>query len=45
MIDKDQAWFWTEKSLEGEKEAQEDIRRGRVKKYKKVENLLEDLDK
>ena len=29
-IDPDQAWFWTEEWQEGEREADEDIRQGRV---------------
>ena len=45
LIDKDQMWFWTREWQEGEKTAQEDIQKGRVKKFSKVEDLLEDLDK
>jgi len=30
LIDKDQAWFWTERWQEGEKAAEEDIRYGRI---------------
>ena len=30
LIDKDQAWFWTKRWQQGEKEADEDIRTGRV---------------
>ena len=30
LIDKDQAWFWTRRWQEGEREAEEDIRAGRV---------------
>ena len=30
LIDKDQAWFWTKRWQEGEREADEDIKVGRV---------------
>jgi AbrB family looped-hinge helix DNA binding protein len=30
LVDKDQAWFWTRRWQEGEREAEEDIRAGRV---------------
>lgn len=33
QIPKDQAWFWTKEWQEGEKEAEEDIKAGRVKKF------------
>jgi AbrB family looped-hinge helix DNA binding protein len=33
LIDKDQAWFWTKRWQQGEKEAEEDIRAGRVHRF------------
>ena len=33
LIDKDQAWFWTERWQQGEKEAEEDIHAGRVHSF------------
>jgi len=45
LVDKDQAWFWTKEWQEGEREADEDIKKGRVKKFKKMEDLIEDLDR
>ncbi len=45
MIDAGQSWFWTKKWQEAEKEAEEDIKAGRVKKFKTVEGLIKDLDK
>ncbi len=33
LIDKDQAWFWTKRWQQGEKEAEEDIRAGRVHSF------------
>ena len=44
-IDASQAWFWTKEWQKTEKEAQEDIETGRVKKFKNVEELINDLDK
>jgi antitoxin MazE len=33
LIDKDQVWFWTERWQQGEKEAEDDIRTGNVRKF------------
>ena len=33
LVDKDQAWFWTERWQQGEKEAEEDIHAGRVRSF------------
>jgi len=44
-IDAQQAWFWTKEWQEAEKEAEADIKAGRVKKFKNVEDLIKDLDK
>jgi AbrB family looped-hinge helix DNA binding protein len=33
LIDKEQAWFWSERWQQGENEAEEDIRAGRVHKF------------
>lgn len=44
-IDANQTWFWTKQWQEAEKEAQADIRSGRVKKFKNVEDLIKELDK
>jgi AbrB family looped-hinge helix DNA binding protein len=45
MIDARQSWFWTKEWQKAEKEAEEDIKAGRVKKFKTVEDLIRDLDK
>lgn len=45
LIDKDQEWFWEEEWQKGEREAQEDIEKGRIKKFKNVKGLIKDLDK
>lgn len=44
-IDADQAWFWSKEWQEAEKEAEADLKAGRVKKFKNVEELIKDLDK
>ena len=33
VIDKDQAWFWSRRWQAGERQAEEDIRAGRVQKF------------
>lgn len=44
-IDAEQAWFWTKEWQEAEKETEQDLKTGRVKKFKSVEDLIKDLDK
>ncbi len=44
VIDKSQAYFWTKAWQEGEREAEEDLRTGRVKRFETLENLIADLD-
>ena len=34
LIDKDQEWFWSKEWQKGEKAADEDIKKGKVKKFK-----------
>ena len=45
LVDKSQAYFWTEEWQKGEAEAEADVRAGRVKIFDSVEELLEDLDR
>jgi AbrB family looped-hinge helix DNA binding protein len=45
LVDKSQAYFWTEEWQKGEAEAEADIKAGRVKTFDSVEELLEDLDR
>jgi AbrB family looped-hinge helix DNA binding protein len=33
LVDKEQAWFWSERWQQGEKEAEDDIRAGRVHNF------------
>lgn len=44
LIDKNQAYFWTKKWQEGEKEADEDIKAGSVKVFDSAEELIKDLE-
>lgn len=42
----EQAWFWTKRWQEGEKEAESDIKAGRVSKsYSTAEEFLKDLNR
>lgn len=43
LIDASQAYFWTPDWQEGEREAQVDIRRGRVKRFRSAKALIADL--
>jgi AbrB family looped-hinge helix DNA binding protein len=40
LIDKDQAWFWTERWQQGEKEAGEDLKSDRVKKFSRAVDAI-----
>ena len=40
LIDKDQAWFWTKRWQEGEKEAEADIRAGRVHDFPDAKSAI-----
>ena len=43
LVDPSQSYFWTKEWQAGEREAQRDIRKGRVKKFKSVKELMDDL--
>lgn len=45
LIDASQAYFWTEEWQAGEREAEEDRRKGRVKRFRTAEELIADLKK
>jgi AbrB family looped-hinge helix DNA binding protein len=45
LVDKNQAYFWTRKWQEGEREADEDIKAGRVKAFDSIDELIGDLDR
>ena len=44
LVDKSQAYFWTDEWQKGEAEAEAHIKAGRVKTFDSVEELLEDLE-
>jgi len=44
LVDKSQAYFWTKRWQEGEREADEDIEAGRVRTFDSVDELIKDLD-
>jgi len=44
VIDKSQSYFWTQKWQKAEKEADEDIKAGRVKTFDSVDELIKELD-
>lgn len=43
LVDPSQAYFWTKEWQTGEREAEVDIRKGRIKKFKSVKELMDDL--
>ena len=43
LVDKSHAYFWTKRWQEGEREAEEDIKAGRVKVFDSVDELVKDL--
>jgi len=43
VVDASQAYFWTDEWRRGEREAQEDIRRRRVKRFRSAKALISDL--
>jgi len=44
VIDKDQAYFWSESWQEGEREAEEYLRKGRTERFETLDELIADLD-
>jgi len=45
LVDKDQAWFWTKRWQQGETEAEEDIRAGRVHSFPDSKSAVAHLHK
>ncbi|MEI2691048.1 MAG: AbrB/MazE/SpoVT family DNA-binding domain-containing protein [Anaerolineae bacterium] len=43
-IDRSQAYFWTQRWQEGEKEAESDLQAGRARRFDSVEAAIEFLD-
>ena len=44
VIDKDQAYFWTEAWQKGEREAEQDLQEGQTEQFETLEALVADLD-
>jgi len=44
LVDKSQAYFWTKRWQEAEREANEDIKAGRVKTFASGDELVKDLE-
>jgi len=44
LVDKSQAYFWTKWWQDAEREADEDIKAGRVKTFESVDELTKDLE-
>ncbi len=44
-VDRSQAWFWSKGWQSEEKKVQEDIKKGRVKRFKDVDTLFKELNK
>ncbi len=45
LIDPDQAWFWSPEWQEMEREVEGEIRKGRIRKSRRVSKLIKDLRK
>ena len=45
LVDKEQAWFWTRRWQEGEREAEADIQAGRVHKFGNAKEAINFLRK
>ena len=45
LVDKEQAWFWTERWQQGEREAEEDIRAGRIHSFDGADQAVAFLHK
>ncbi len=43
IIDPSQSYFWTPDWQAGERQAEEDIRQGRVKRFRRVKDLMKEL--
>jgi len=43
LIDPDQAWWWTEEWQKKEREAEKDVKEGKVRRFTNVEDLIKDL--
>ena len=44
LVDKSQAYFWTKSWQDGERQAETDIKTGRIKVFSSAKDLIEELD-
>jgi AbrB family looped-hinge helix DNA binding protein len=44
LVERSQAYFWTERWQEGEREAEQDLRAGRYKDFDDIDSLLDELE-
>jgi len=44
LVDKEQAWFWTERWQQGEKEAEKDIKAGRIYRFPDADSTIAALN-
>lgn len=44
VVDPEQGWFWSERWQAMEREADEDVRQGKVERFDDVEQFLDELD-
>ena len=44
IVERSQAYFWTERWQEGERETDEDLHTGRYKDFDDIESLLDELE-
>ncbi len=45
LVDASQAYFWTEEWQRGEREATEEMKQGRVKRFRSAKALIADLER
>ena len=43
LVDEDDSWYWSEEWQQMEREADEDIKEGRVKSFLNIEDLIREL--
>ncbi len=43
-IDRSQAYFWTERWQQGEREAEEDLRAGRYKQFASMDEMIREME-
>ena len=44
VVDRDQAYFWSERWQTGEKQVEQDIQDGRTREFSNIKDMLDDLE-